>query len=60
MKKLRRRIYSTRTEIRGAQPVEQFITQLRVLAMECNYGVDVKEDMIRDRVVFGKSSQRVR
>ena len=28
--------------------------------MECNYGVDVKEEMIRDRVVFGKSSQRVR
>ena len=26
----------------------------------CNYGVDVKEEMIRDRVVFGKSSQRVR
>ena len=39
--------------------MEQFIIQLRVLTEDCNYGVGVKDDMIRDRVVFGTSSQKV-
>ena len=46
--------------VQGAQPVEQFITQLRVLAEDCKYGVGVKDEMIRDRNVFGASSQKVR
>ena len=46
--------------VQGAQPVEQFITQLRVLAEDCNYGVGVKDEMIRDRIVFCTSSQKVR
>ena len=44
----------------GAKSVEQFITQLRVLGEDCNYRVVVKDEMIRDRVVFGTSSQKVR
>ena len=46
--------------VQGAQPVEQFITQLRVLAKDCNYSIGVKNEMIRDCVVFGTSSKKVR
>ncbi|UYV62759.1 K02A2.6-like [Cordylochernes scorpioides] len=34
------------------EPVEEFITNLYVLAENCNYGI-LKEEMIRDRLVVG-------
>eukprot|EP00105_Crassostrea_gigas_P044027 XP_019928175.1 PREDICTED: uncharacterized protein K02A2.6-like [Crassostrea gigas] len=46
-------------ENQGASTVEQFVTRLRVLAEDCNYG-NSKDEMIRDRIVFGTSSQKVR
>ncbi|UYV83251.1 hypothetical protein LAZ67_23000294 [Cordylochernes scorpioides] len=35
-----------------SEPVEEFITNLYVLAENCNYGI-LKEEMIRDRLVVG-------
>lgn len=46
-------------ENQGALTVEQFVTSLRVLAEDCNY-VNSKDEMIRGRIVFGTSSQKVR
>lgn len=46
-------------ENQGASTVEQFVTRLRVLAEDYNYG-NSKDEMIRDRIVFGTSSQKVR
>ena len=46
-------------ESQGISTVEQFVTRLRVLAEDCNYGEN-REEMIRDRIVFGTSSQKVR
>lgn len=46
-------------ENQGASKVEQFVTRLRVLAEDWNYGKS-KDEMIRDRIVFGTSSQKVR
>ena len=45
-------------EIQGSSTVEQFITRLRLLAVDCTF--KDPEDMIRDRIVFGTSSDKVR
>ena len=41
-----------------AEPVEQFITDLKLLAKDCAF--DNADEMIRDRIVFGTNSQKVR
>ena len=41
------------------EPCDQFITDLRVLAADCGYGGE-KDMMIRDRIVFGITSKKVR
>lgn len=46
-------------ENQGESRVEQFVTRLRVLAEDCNYG-NSKDEMIRERIVFRTSSQKVR
>ena len=45
-------------EIQGSSTVEQFITRLRLLAVDCTF--KDPEDMIRDRIVLGTSSDKVR
>ena len=45
-------------EVQGVQTLEQFFTRLRTLAKDCNYGEE--EDMIRDRIVFGVASPKIR
>ena len=45
-------------EIQGSSTVEQFITRLRLLAVDCTF--KDPGDMIRDRIVFGTSSDKVR
>ena len=41
-----------------AEPVEQYITDLKLLAKDCAF--DNADEMIRDRIVFGTNSQKVR
>ncbi|XP_024117609.1 uncharacterized protein K02A2.6 [Oryzias melastigma] len=51
--------YKFHEKVQGAsEPFEQFVTDLRLLAKDCNYANS--EEMIRDRVVFGIYSPRVR
>ena len=40
------------------EPVEQFITDLKLLAKDCAF--HKPDEMIRDRIVFGTNSQKVR
>ena len=41
----------------GSQDVETFIDKLQELAGECDFPVEAKDEMIRDRLVFGVKSQ---
>lgn len=51
--------YKFNNETQGAQPVEQYITRLRLLAKDCAYGT-AEDEMVRDRLVFGTNSAKVR
>lgn len=46
-------------EIQGTDSIESYLTRLRLAARDCEYGVK-KEEMIRDRLVFGTNSSKVR
>ena len=50
--------YKFNNEIQGAATVEQFLTKLRTVVKDCSY--TNPEEMIRDRIVFGTSSAKVR
>ncbi|XP_021361397.1 uncharacterized protein K02A2.6-like [Mizuhopecten yessoensis] len=50
--------YKFNNEVQGAGTIEQFVTKLRVLARDCAYASC--DEMIRDRIVFGTSSDKVR
>ncbi|MCG7878659.1 MAG: hypothetical protein JAY78_20305, partial [Candidatus Thiodiazotropha taylori] len=52
--------YKFNNEVQGENSVEQFITRLKVLAKDCSFGETYIEDMIRDRLVFGIKSQKMR
>lgn len=43
----------------GTQSIHQFITQLQSQADNCDYG-DMREEMIRDRIVVGVSDDKLR
>ena len=46
---------------RDGETIDQYITELKLLARECEYSTtELKEEMIRDRLVSGISSARVR
>ena len=46
---------------RDGETIDQYITELKLLARKCEYSTtDLKEEMIRDRLVCGISSARVR
>lgn len=51
--------YKFHEKVQGAnEPFEQFLTDLRLLVKDCNYANN--EEMVRDRVVFGIHSPKVR
>ena len=51
--------YKFHNKVQGQQePVEQFVTELKLLAKDCSF--KDPEEMIRDRIVFGTNSFRVR
>ncbi|MCG7879449.1 MAG: RNase H-like domain-containing protein, partial [Candidatus Thiodiazotropha endolucinida] len=51
--------YKFNNEVQGTQSIEQFITKLKLLAKDCAYG-DIENDMVRDRIVFGVTSVKIR
>ncbi|XP_056880704.1 uncharacterized protein LOC130521067 isoform X1 [Takifugu flavidus] len=51
--------YMFHQKVQGAtEPFEQFLTELRLLVKDCSY--NNSEEMVRDRVVFGIYSPKVR
>jgi hypothetical protein len=53
-----RYMFNSRKQFEG-EAVEQFVTELKIRAQSCNFG-DLRDSMIRDRLVLGITSQRVR
>lgn len=51
--------YIFNNETQGTRPVEQYITHLRLLVKDCAFGRG-EDEMIRDRLVFGTNSAKVR
>ena len=50
--------YKFQQKVQSAdESVEQFTTELQVLAQDCEF--PNKDEMIRDRIVFGKNSRKV-
>lgn len=54
-----RYIFKSRTQ-EAEEPFEQFVTDLKLLFKECGYDETVHDDMIRDHIVFGIKSSKVR
>jgi len=52
--------YKFNNEVQGDSTIEQFVTRLKVLARDCNFGDTYRDNMIRDRIVFGVKSQKMR
>ena len=54
-----RYIFRSRVQ-ESKEPFEQFVTDLKLLIKECGYDESVHDDMIRDHIVFGIKSTKVR
>ena len=55
--------YKFNTELQGTSTIDQFVTRLKLLAVDCDFKTEGKsyaDSMIRDRIVFGTSSVKVR
>lgn len=50
--------YKFNKEIQGDNSIEEYLTRLRLLAKDCSFHDE--EEMIRDRLVFGVTSPKVR
>ena len=42
------------------EPFEHFVTDLKLLYKECGYNHTMEDEMIRDHIVFGVTSTKVR
>ena len=42
------------------ETVQQFVTALKLLVKDCEYGQAERDDIVRDRIVFGTKSAKVR
>ncbi|XP_052820412.1 uncharacterized protein K02A2.6-like [Mya arenaria] len=42
------------------EPFESFVTQLKILIKDCGYPVGIQDEMIRDHIVFGIKSNKIR
>ncbi|XP_062600865.1 uncharacterized protein K02A2.6-like [Saccostrea cucullata] len=50
--------YKSNNGVQGTNTFDQFVTKLKLLARDCNF--KDAEEMIRDRVVFGIQSEKIR
>ena len=54
-----RYLFKSRTQQEN-EPFEQFVTELKTLIKDCDYPVGIQQDLIRDHIVFGVRSSKVR
>ena len=52
--------YKFNNEVQGSKTFEQFVTSLKLLVIDCSFRDDTKDEMIRDRIVFGVREPKVR
>lgn len=52
--------YKFKNEKQEDRSVETFITNLKTLSLDCAFGETYREDMIRDQIVFGIRSDKIR
>ena len=52
--------YKFNNEIQGTNSFELFVTRLKTLAKDCSFGTCCNDQLIRDRIVFGVTSAKVR
>ena len=45
---------------REGETIEQYATELKILVRDCSYGATIVDEMVRDRLIFGTSSQKIR
>ena len=50
--------YQFNNEIQGSEAIDSFVTRLRLKSRDCDY--HDPEEMIRDRIVFGTNSPKIR
>ncbi|MCG7876437.1 MAG: RNase H-like domain-containing protein [Candidatus Thiodiazotropha endolucinida] len=55
---MERHKFNTRTQ-GSTELIDQFVTDLKNIARECEFG-DIKNDLIRDRIVCGTNSEKVK
>ena len=55
---MERHKFNTRTQ-GSTELIDQFVTDLKNIARDCEFG-DIKNDLIRDRIVCGTSSEKVK
>ena len=42
------------------EPVDQFVTDVKLLVKDCGYPSTIEDEIVRDRLVYGTNSQKVR
>ena len=52
--------YKFNNDCLATSTIEEFVTKIKVLAQDCCFGDSYRDDMIRDRIVFGISSEKIR
>lgn len=51
--------YQFNNEVQGTETIDSFVTRLRLRAQDCDFGAN-SDEMIRDRIVFGTNSPKIR
>ena len=50
--------FNTRVQ-RKDETADQYVTELKLIAKNCNFGI-LEDELIRDRLVYGTNSERVK
>jgi hypothetical protein len=51
--------FTLHKEDQGNENIKQYVTDLKLIANDCDFGTS-RDDLIRDRLVFGVKSDRIR
>ena len=54
-----RYLFRSRTQTES-EPFEQFVTELKTLIRDCNYPAEFRNEMVRDHIVYGVRSSKIR
>ena len=52
--------YKFNNEVQGSDSIDAFVTRLRLAARDCSFSVHEQDNLIRDRIVLGTRTSKVR